>query len=329
MSTLTQTTQGHSDILSLPRSPQAVLPEMLCSAPEGTQKRFIEFFLVTIRNENTRAAYYRACSKFFEWCDKSGIRNLEQIEPLHIAAYIETLCRTLERSSVKQHLAAIRMLYDWFVVGHVVPANPAASVRGPKLVLLRGKTPALEPFDARRLLDCIEISNVIGLRDRALIALMIFSFARVSAAISMRVGDYFFSGRQRWIRLREKGGIQHQMPAHHLLQNYLDEYIAAAGLRDKSAPLYPTRRGEILIMERAMSRMEAYRMVRSRGNIARLAIDVCCHTFRATGITAYLSNGGTLENAQRMAAHRNPRTTKLYDRTEDRISEEEVERIAI
>jgi site-specific recombinase XerC len=133
------------------------------------------------------------------------------------------------------------MLFDWLVVRQVVEINPAAAVRGPKHVVKKGKTPVLEADEARALLDSIDVSTPVGLRDRALIGLLIYTFARVSAAIGMTVADYYVQGRRSWVRLHEKGGKRHEMPAHHLLETYVDEYLADTGLAaDKAASLFPT-----------------------------------------------------------------------------------------
>jgi site-specific recombinase XerD len=236
-----------------------------------------------------------------------------------------------EKPTVKQHLAAIRMMFDWLVTGHVVASNPAHAVRGPKHVVKRGKTPVLSADQARQLLDSIDISTTIGLRDRALIALMTYSFARVSAACAMRVEDYFANGKRWWLRLHEKGGKLHEIPVHHNLEAYLDAYLKAAGsLEAKKTPLFRSANwhtGELTNLP--MHRVDVWRMIRRRALAAGIDAEMCCHTFRATGITAYLGNGGALENAQAMADHASPRTTQLYDRTGDEITLDEVEKIAI
>jgi integrase len=222
------------------------------------------------------------------------------------------------------------MLFDWLVTGQVVPANPAWSVRGPKHVVRRGKTPVLSAAEARTLLDSIDVSALAGLRDRAVIGLMVYSFARVSAAVGMDVMDYFQQGKRWWLRLREKGGKHHDVPAHHNAEAYLDAYLDAAGIAgDRHGPLFRTVDRHGLLTARRLTRNDALRMVKRRARDAGLPGIVCCHTFRATGITAYLANGGTIENAQAIAAHESPRTTKLYDRTGDEISLDEVERIQI
>jgi site-specific recombinase XerD len=307
------------------------VPAIVAAAGDGAARRFLEFFAVTIENPNTREAYYRACRRFFAWCDARGLKELIDIEPMHVAAYIKSMGDGFEKPSVKQHLAAIRMLFDWLVVGHFVATNPAHSVRGPKYVVKRGKTPVLTADQARVLLDSIDVSTVVGLRDRALIALMAYSFARVSAAVAMRVEDYFATGKRWWVRLHEKGGKRHEMPAHHNLEAYLDAYLHAAGIKDaKKTPLFRSANwhtGELT--ELAMHRIDVWRMIRRRAKGAGIDAEMCCHTFRATGITTYLDNSGTLENAQAMAGHESPRTTKLYDRTSDEITLDEVERITI
>jgi site-specific recombinase XerD len=223
---------------------------------------------------------------------------------------------------VKQHLAAIRMLFDYLVVGQILAINPAHAVRGPKHSVKRGKTPVLSAAQARELLDSIDVSTVVGLRDRALIALMTFSFARVSAAVGMRVEDYFPKGKRWWVRLHEKGGQRHEMPAHHNLEHYLDAYIEAAKIRDagKGTPLFRSAVGRTgALTETPMHRVDAWRMVQRRAADLGMRVSVGCHTFRATGITAYLEAGGTLENAQAMADHASLRTTQLYDRTATRL----------
>jgi site-specific recombinase XerD len=258
------------------------------------------------------------------------VRHLYEIQPIIVAGYIEDLSTAYAAPTVKQHLAAIRMLFDWLVVGHIIETNPAGSVRGPKHVIKRGKTPVLTAEEARHLLDSIDIEAVGGLRDRALIGLMVYSFARVSATVSMQVEDYFQEGKRSWFRFHEKGGKEHVVPAHHNAQAYLDGYIQAARIGDdKKSPLFRTINRRARITARGMTRNAALRMVKRRAKAAGLPEGICCHTFRATGITAYLENGGTIENAQAIAAHESPRTTKLYDRTSDEITLDEIERILI
>jgi site-specific recombinase XerD len=312
-------------------SANIVIPAIIADAGEHASRRFLEFFAATIRNRNTRTAYLHAVSRFFAWCDHHRLGQLADIEPLHVATYIEALGKDFEKPTVKQHLAAIRMLFDWLVTGQIVATNPAHAVRGPKHVVKTGKTTVLDANQARKLLDSIDTSTLVGLRDRALISVMTFAFARIGAVVAMRVEDYYPTGKRWWVRLHEKGGKRHEMPAHHNLEVYLDAYIDAAGTRDESkSPLFRSAAGRTgTLTEKAMNRVDAWRMIQRRAEGLGFRVKIGCHTFRATGITAYLDNGGTLENAQAMAAHESPRTTKLYDRTGDQITLGEVERITI
>ena len=305
------------------------LPGLITAAGEQAQRRFLEYFTAQIRNPGTRAVYARAVGRFCCWCELRGI-DLPQVSPFLVAAYIEELTQECSAPTVKLHLAAIRMLCDYLVTGQVLPVNPAASVRGPRHVVKKGKTPVLTADEARQLLDSIDCSQLIGLRDRALIGVLVYSFARVSAAIGMNVEDYFPQGRRMWFRLHEKGGKYHEVPAHHNAEAYLDAYIEAAGVaNERKTPLFRTISRERRITPRRMHRADVLRMVKRRARQAGLPVRIGCHTFRATGITAYLENGGSLEHAQRIAAHESVRSTKLYDRTSDAVSLDEIERIRI
>jgi site-specific recombinase XerC len=209
----------------------------------------------------------------------------------------------------------------------------------------RGKTPVLTEDQARRLLvgigvvkrvglpdgGEIEVSDLVGLRDRALIGVMTYAFARIGAFVAMRAEDCYPAGKRWWVRLHEKDGKRHGMLIHHKLEAFIDEYLTAAGIRDDGkGPLFRSAVGRTgLLTDTPMNRVDAYRMIRRRTAEAGFKIKLGCHVFRATGITAYLEAGGTLENAQAMAARESPRTTKLYDRTGDEFTLDEVEQITI
>jgi site-specific recombinase XerD len=308
-----------------------VVPLIVAQAGDTAAWRYIDFFAANIRNPNTRRAYARACGRFLTWCTDRGL-TLATIRPFDVAAYVEALQAAHSAPGVKQQLAAIRMLFDWLITGQVVPANPASAVRGPKHVVKTGKTPVLDAAEWRRLVDAIPLETVRDLRDRALIATLTYSFARVGAALGMRVEDLQSRGSGWIIRLQEKGGKQHAMPCHHALSEALHAYIAAAGISDqRKGSLFRTARGQsgATLSHRPMSQPDAWRMIRRRAIAAGITAPIGNHSFRATGITAYLTNGGTLEHAQEMAAHESPRTTKLYDRTKDRLTQNEVERIQL
>jgi integrase/recombinase XerD len=252
-----------------------VVPAMVANAGDRAARRFLEFFAASIENDNTCLAYYRAVSSFFAWLDQHGIGELPDIEPFHVAAYLKALRvsaagnpaakeRVAAKLTVKQHLAAIRMLLDWLIVGQVLAINPAHAVRGPKHVVKRGKTPVLSEDQARLLLGSIKVRktkadgsetavpSLVGLRDRALIGVMVYSFARISAVVAMQVEDYFANGKRWWLRLHEKGGKRHEMPVHHKLEQFLDDYLDAAGIRGGGkTPLFPLGSGPNRDIDRA------------------------------------------------------------------------------
>lgn len=316
---------------SVPVEIRNSVPAVIRNAGARAAERFLEFFTATIRNKNTRAAYARAVRLFFEWLDERGLDELGRVTPMIVGAYIEKLTGEFSKPTVKQHLAAIRMLMDYLVLGGIIPTNPAAPVRGPKHNAKRGKTPVLSAEEARQLLDSIETDTLIGLRDRALVGLMVYSFARVSAAVSMRVEDFFSQGKTWFFRLHEKGGKRNDIIAHHKAESYLDAYLDAAGIRtEPKSPLFRSiPRHSAAVSIKPMSRTDALRMVYRRAKAAGLDTHVCNHSFRATGITNYLEQGGKLDVAQEMAGHESSRTTGLYDRREGKVTRTEVERISI
>ena len=326
---------AHDLILPVAGSPALpggalAVPSRVMAEGERAAARYVEFFTAQIRNPNTRAAYARAASAFFAWCERHGL-PLPAIQPVHVAAYIERIGRERSAPTVKQQLAAIRMLFDWLVVGQVVPHNPAAAVRGPKHSASRGKTLMPSRDEAKALLGSIETDGLIGLRDRALIGVLLYTFARVGAATAMRVADYYPVGKRWWLRLHEKGGKRHEMPAHHTLQEWLDAYLEAAGIgEDRQGFLFRTAAGRAgRLTGNPLRQPDVYRMIQRRARAAGLATRIGCHSWRARGITAYLENGGLLEHAQQMAAHASAKTTKLYDRRGEQVSLDEVERIRL
>jgi site-specific recombinase XerD len=322
------------------------LPSVIVAAGPKAAKRFLEFFTANIRNPNTRRAYARAVGDFLRWCEEKGFK-LEQLQPMLVAAYVEKLMKECSAPTVKQNLAAIRMLFDYLVLGQVVPFNPAQAVRGPKHVVRKGKTPVLTEEEARSLLASIRTDHVVGLRDRALIAVMVYSFARVGAVVKMRVKDYYRQGLRAWFVLHEKGGKHHQVPAHRKAAEYLEAYLAAAAVNgdmaagvggdgtqgialDPNSPLFrSTRTKTRQLTERRVAENDVLRMVKRRCREVGLPLAIGCHTFRATGITNYLEHGGTLEIAAQIAGHESTRTTQLYDRTSDELELDEIERVRI
>jgi len=221
-----------------------VVPAIIAELGDQAGWRYVEFFTANIRNPHTRRAYARACGQFFAWCDQRSL-TLTAIRPHDVATYIEQL-QAVEASAplVKQQLAAVRMLFDWLVVGQVMPANPASAVRGPKHVVKTGKTPVLEGEEWRKLLGSIPTASLRDIRDRALIATLTYSFARINAALRMKIEDLRPRGAGWNIRLHEKDGKHHLMPCHHALAEALHAYINAAGIaEDRKGFLFRTSSG--------------------------------------------------------------------------------------
>ena len=325
----------------IPHSGQGLInhgacPGLVHRSGHDATKRYVDYFTVSIRNRHTRMAYWHGISEFFKWLEERlekrevQLSHLKQVEPIMVAAYIEQ--HSLSRPTVKQHLSAIRKLFDWLVINQVVPVNPAGSVRGPRHVVKRGKTPVLSPEEMRALIEHIDTTHVVGLRDRALMGVMFYGFPRVGAVVGLNVADYYPSGKRYRLRFEnEKGGKYHEIPVHHKAEEYLDTYISAAGIEgERKAPLFQSAVGKTKqLTGRRLRRENVFHMIRRRARDAGVNGRMCCHSFRASGITTYLQNGGTLERAQAIAAHESTRTTQLYNRCDDEITLAEIERIQL
>ena len=310
--------------VTLQAADQANLPAVIEDAGDDARAAFMEFFIATIRNPNTRAAYARAVRDFFRWCQVRGVGLLD-VEPIVVGAYIEE--HPGAPATVKQHLAAIRMLFDFFVQRQVLRSNPASVVRGPKHVVKKGKTPVLSREDMQTLLDSIPTDSIIGLRDRALIGTMLYSLARVGAVTKMKRADYQNRGKVDWLRLHEKGGKFHEVPAHHLVQEWMDAYLDVGDVTEKTSPLFQSVDRSGALTGRPFHRNDVKAMIVRRCQKAGLSGHYTPHSLRATGITVFMENGGKLEDAQAIAAHESPRTTKLYDRSSDVLKLSEIEKI--
>jgi site-specific recombinase XerD len=246
--------------------PYKVVPALIADAGEPAAWRYIEFFTANIPNPNTRRVYVRACSRLFAWCEDRGL-ILTTIRPFDVAAWVEQLQEKHGAPGVKQQLAAVRMLFDWLITGQVLPMNPAAAVRGPKHVVKTGSTPVLDAGEWRKLIDSIPTETVRDLRDRALIATLTYSFARITAALRMKVEDLRPKGASWQVQLHEKGGKRHTMPCHHALAEALRAYIDAASIaEDRKGFLFRTspRHTATVLTEQPMMQADAWRMIRKR-----------------------------------------------------------------
>ena len=228
---MTQLVPAVPALIAITSTNTHLVPVLIADAGDQAGWRYVEFFAANIRNPHTRRAAERASTTFFGWCEEHGLAP-NSIRPVHVVAWVERLQETHSAPSVKQQLAAVRMLFDWLVVGQVVPMNPAAAVRGPKHVVKTGKTPVLDAGEWRKLFDSIPTETMRDLRDRALIATLSYSFARITAALWMKVEDLRPQGAGGRIQLHEKGGEQHAVPCHHSLAEALHAHIATAGIAE-------------------------------------------------------------------------------------------------
>jgi integrase/recombinase XerD len=218
-------------------------------------------------------------------------------------------------------MSAIRMLFFWLTEKGVLAMNPAREVKTERFSRTEGKTPAFVDGEVQKLLDAIETSTHTGLSDRALLGTLAYTFARIGAVVNLKVEDYYPSGK--WFLLRN------EMPAHRQIEETIDEYLSKVSIGDNQPLLQSVNKTGNALSGRALNRHNAWAAIRKRARNAGFLTRVGCHTWRATGVTVYLENGGRLEHAQQMAAHESPRTTKLYDRTKDEITIGEVERIQL
>jgi site-specific recombinase XerD len=225
-------------------------------------------------------------------------------------------------------MAAIRMLFSWLTEKGVLAMNPAREVKTQRFSRTEGKTPAFVDGEVQTLLKTIEPSTHVGLRDRAVLGTLAYTFARIGAVVRLKVEDYYPAGKRFLLRFKEKGGKEKTLPVHHKLEEVLDQYLEATGLeKEPDAPLFPAALGQAGLSRRPLTRKRAWEMLKRRLRQAGLPAHYSPHSFRATGITNFLENDGTLEAAQRIAGHADSRTTKLYDRRGQKVLLEDMERI--
>jgi site-specific recombinase XerD len=319
--------------------PFRVLPGILASASPQALYSILEFFEAKISNVNTRRAYLRAAEDFLVYASRltAGLR-LDTIQSVHIARWVGFMAyKKLSTPTIKLRLAAVRMLFAALVEAQILTSNPAGSVKGPKHKVDVGKTSVLTGDETRRLIESIDCATIIGLRDRAVIATMAYTFSRIGALEKLTIGDVIKQERRVWLRLHEKGGKEHDIPCHHMLESYLLSYLAALGdVTDPKTPLFQTFKNSVsedgcrvlVATGKSISQSRAWDMLQRRAKRVGIETSICNHTFRATGITAFLRAGGTLERAALIANHASTRTTQLYDRRSRDIAWAEIEQIS-
>lgn len=287
-------------------------------------------------NRQTQDAYYFGLKRFFDYLESTRLQDILHVSGHHFGGFIRSLETVTETGltdaraqTVRSSMAAVRGLFDQFIVEGLLKTNIAKSVDLPKIAREKGTTPVLTGETFNEIIDAIPLLTHADYRDRALIALMGYSLFRISAALRMQVSDYFIRGDIRYLKSTEKRTKSHEMPVHDVLKHYIDDYLLHTGLIDQpDAPLFQgsTPHGGHL-KGRAFTRNAALRMVKRRARAANYFGPVGNHSFRATGITNYLAKGGELEEARKMAGHKSAETTRLYNRNVDLVDLDEVNRI--
>lgn len=303
------------------------MPALIAKSGGPWVTRFREFMASSMRNPNTRSAYLRAIDRFLAWCAECGLSGLQQVEPGRVDAYFRE--HPGSRATVRQHLAALRGLFDAFLDADLIAVNPVSRIRAPDGRPVVRHTPILTPQQTRSFLESIECHSIVGLRDRAIIAVMVYAFARVGALVTMLREDYFESGGRYWLRLHERGGRPHAVPAHRTAASFVQAYLNAAQIDEPGGVLFRSvnRRRELTAFP--LTRTDVLRMVKRRARASRLPPGTSCRSFRATGLSAYLENGGSLERAQAIAAHKSPRSTRRYAPPQISIPPDDLDRIRI
>ena len=308
------------------------IPAIVTGAGNAARFAWEEFFYGRIRSPHTRRAYHRAVKRFLDWCEARGL-ELTQISPADVGNYLDSL--ELATSSKKQVLAGLRHFFDGLVTRHAVVLNPAASVRAERYQVIEGKTPEITVKQARRLLTSIDTSDIVGLRDKSIIAILIYTAARVGAVAKLKCKDLYDTGDQHCLRFQDKGGKSREIPVRHDLQRLLtsSDYLRSAAIQTEVGPDRPLFRTVVRrtkrLTERPMTAGDIGRMIKRRMRAAGLPERLSPHSFRVATITDLLSQGVPLEDVQNLAGHADPRTTRLYDRRHRQVTRNIVERISI
>ena len=307
--------------------PTSKCPTLVEAAGPSAKFAWEEFVYGKLRNTSTRKNYQHAINRFLAFCEERN-RQLTSIMPRDVGEYLDSVPHS--DATKKLHLAALRHFFDALVSRHAVVLNPAASVRGPRVHVVEGRTPEIAVRSARRLLNSIDVSNVVGLRDRAIIGILIYTAVRVSAVAGMLAGDFYDAGDQFYLRFREKRGKAREIPCRHDLLVYVQQYLQQACINDERSPMFRTAIGRTgRLTDRAMSTGDIARVVKRQCRRIQIPRHVSPHSFRVTTITDLLGQGVPLEDVQHLVGHADPRTTRLYDRRRRQVTRNIVERISV
>lgn len=305
------------------------LPALVVASGRPAEIAWDDFFEGRLANPHTKKAYNRAIRNFLEWARDQG-RELAEIRAGDVGRYLQV--HPGSPPTQKQILAALRRFFNLLVERHIVMINPAAVAQTVRYSVVEGKTAEITKEQIRKLLETIDTDNVVGLRDRSLIRTLIYTAARAGAVARLKRKDFYLSGNQPFFRFTEKGGKSREIPVRHELEEDLRRYLEAAQFvdADLKAPLFPTTvRREKRFTSRPMDGSDVARMIRRRMNDAGLPANLTAHSFRVAAITDLIKQGIPIEDVQYLAGHADARTTRLYDRSDRRVTRNIVERIGL
>jgi len=304
-------------------------PGLIVAAGPAAGFAWDEFFSGQIRNRHTRAAYLHAVRQFMTWAEPHAV-TIDRITPGMVGGYFDQHPSSVPTK--KLHLSALRSFFDVLVNRHVVILNPAATVRGERYQAVEGKTPEISRDQARALLASIDTSQSVGRRDKAIIATLIYTATRAGAVAGLQLKDFASDGTQYSLRFHEKGGKSRSIPVRHDLQVTLLAYLEGIARESQpgDAPFFRSaagRTGDLTTLP--VRNVDVCRMVKRRLRNAGLPVNLSPHSFRVATLTDLLLQGVPLEDAQYLAGHADPRTTRLYDRRQRQVTRNTVERISI
>jgi site-specific recombinase XerD len=317
---------------NLPTTLPAPLPEIIHRTGANAVFAAQEFFFGTIRNEHTQRAYLHAVKHFLKWAEKHGAGELTQIAPWHVGQYFTDIAKNTSIATRNLRLSALRHFFDAQVTRHAVVLNPALSVRGERFSVLEGRTPEIPIPEARKLLASIDTSHVVGLRDRAILAVLVYTTSRAGAVAKLRLGDFYQTGQQWMLHFNEKGGKSRELPVRNDLKDIISAYIDAAGLGKalKDTPLFQSAlKKQRRLSGRAIHVNDICRMMKRRLKDFEMPLAYSPHSFRVTSITDLLEQNVPREDVQHLAGHADPRTTNLYDRRERKVKKNIVDKISV
>ena len=300
-------------------------PTIVKAAGKSAEFAWEEFFQAEIANAHTRKNYMHAVKQFLAWVEERKL-ELPRIAPADVGEYLQGL--ELATPTKKLHLAALRRFFDRLVNRHVCVINPAATVKAERHSVVEGKTPDIGPTQARTLLKSIATADPVGLRDRAVLAVLVYTAARVGAVAKLTIKNFVNDGSQYTLRFAEKGGKSREIPVRHDLEQFLLAYIQSANITE--GPLFRTaNRKSKTLTKNAMTGIDICRMMKRHLKSAGLPGHFSPHSFRVTTVTDLLEQNVPLEDVQYLAGHADPRTTRIYDRRRRKVTRNIVERISI